>query len=199
MTRIKDPAIFDSIPGQRVLKLIKALIIIGFSLLVFLIFSPVFFSAMYANKIGRAMDHLKKIGAASLGYTEDHKQCFPHADSWTDEIGKYLKDKESLRDPYGPGDNFGYAMNSDLSGKSYESIQNPAGTIMFYETKRPGKNLSQPSSQIPNDTMRDDSTNVVFVNGHTGFLTGPRLQEAANHPDTFDPHNFSKNQVPHKS
>lgn len=108
-------------------------------------------------------------------YAKDHDGKLPNAETWQDDVAKYLSkvtttangDGRKMLDIPGPNDNFcdrvhstGLAFNLDLSGKPIDSIQNANGTILLFEVNGIGRNKAvkyvEPDPKLsPNMGVKD--------------------------------------------
>ncbi len=84
--------------------------------------------------------NLKQFSAALFRYAEKHKNHLPDAEHWREAVRPYLKPDESLVCPDTKiGD--GYAMEQRLSKIDLNTLENPAETILIYETDAPDQKL----------------------------------------------------------
>jgi hypothetical protein len=177
MRQFTKPILFNSVMGQRILRVIPWGCAFLFISIVVAIFAPVFLSARAAATTNTALRNLKKQAEALLAYSNDHNDRFPSAMNWMDEIAPYVSDQSIYHDPKRNEDEFGYAMNADLSGKDFASVFNPSLTILTYETKRQGRNLYASGLHICDDALVRNFVGVSFVDGHTTRLTLERLKQ----------------------
>jgi len=185
MTPFVKPPILNSGQRQRLWRIVSWVAVAVFVAIAAAIVFPVFASARVAAAHAQNRMNLKKLAVAMIRFSEKHGDKFPPASSWYEAISSYLPPAKELADPQQYSTDFGYAMNADLSEKTLDSIQNPGGTILIYETKRTGHNLSSPITKIPEDVFSNGSTGVVFCNGAAQNLSSDRLAKATHDPDTF--------------
>lgn len=105
---------------------------------------------------------------ATLAYAEAHKGMLPKAETWQDDITPYfvkIAEKQAGErkmlngfEPTGEwrcqnadGPVTGIAFNKDLAGKKLADIQDRESTILFFETPKVGKNLSEPYKRRSDD------------------------------------------------
>ena len=72
------------------------------------------------NRGGRRTDRASRENLQALykafdEYADDHDQTWPDATQWVDEIAPYLLDLDLLKCPALPDNEYGYAMNAELS------------------------------------------------------------------------------------
>ncbi|MDR3691734.1 MAG: hypothetical protein P4L46_20310 [Fimbriimonas sp.] len=132
--------------GQRILPITPYGCLFLFLWLVGAIFLPVFSSARSAAVLTAGLAHLKQLAAGCIQYASDHNDSFPLAANGMDSISPLVNDPEAFHDPRQNDDMVGYALNFDIAGKSSEELDSLGGTVLIYETKRPGRNLSAPRS-----------------------------------------------------
>lgn len=150
------------------------------------ILAPIFASAKWAARHTVNLSNLKAIGNACLVYAEDFGDRFPKTERWMDSIDPYSIKLDYYRSPMRTDGAYGYAMNSDLSAELLRDVEAPATTILFYETRRGGRNCSRPAIQIPADVplgREGASIGVAFSDGHAKYLTPSILAEAVLHPN----------------
>ena len=152
--------------------LILIIVFIGWNLF------HVFASARLASRYAKGVSSVKELAIAMSLYAEKNGDRFPPASNWSDAIEPYRKTHEPNVDPIQPSTDYGYAMNRELSGASINSLDHPSDTILLYETKRPGRNLSSPPAEIPTDAYSEDWTYVAFADTHAKRLSKRTLAEA---------------------
>ncbi|MCH8979103.1 MAG: hypothetical protein IH945_07660 [Armatimonadetes bacterium] len=114
---------------------------------------------------------------AVLAYALDHDGQFPNAETWQDDVRPYYErlyekrgemfNSEDMPDffnfdvaepgalltcnPSGPNET-GFAFNSELSGLNYDDVEDPAATILVWETKTPRFNaFGEPTGRSDDD------------------------------------------------
>jgi hypothetical protein len=187
MRQFTKPLLFNSVIGQRIRRLIPIMVLGLFLSFTVAVLAPIFMSARFAARQTSNMRNLKSLADGCLQYSTDFGDRLPRADRWMDSIDRYLQKGElTYRNPYRDDGDYGYAMNADLSAVVYDSVPNPLGTILVYESRGIGRNHSAPGAKIPEDAfIHADATGsyVVFVDGTTHFLDKKALCAAAVHPD----------------
>ncbi len=151
------------------------------------VIAPDVSSARVASRMTTNLSNVKTLYMACLNYADDHGDKLPPPEKWLDAITPYLPSTPEIADPYRSDGGFGYAINADVAGKSLSDIFNPSGTILIYETKRAGRNLSTAGAQIADDAAIHNIATVGFADGAARWLTSARLSDAASHPDDFRP------------
>jgi len=109
---------------------------------------------------------LEALAGAMESYLADHDNRYPSADRWVQELRPYVEDAELFKCPEDTSEaSSSYAMNSALSGKSADDVQDPEATVLFYETSHPGPNPSGGSDDIADPARHVDGNNFAFVEG----------------------------------
>lgn len=62
-------------------------------------------------------DNLRELYKAFNEYADDHDRTWPDATQWVDEIMPYVADADLLKCPALPDNDYGYAMNVEVSGQ----------------------------------------------------------------------------------
>lgn len=110
--------------------------------------------------------NLKKLSSALLSYAEEHKNHLPDAAHWREAIRPYLEPGENLGCPeVKSGD--GYAMEPRLSKMDLDTLENPAETILLYETDAPDQKPRPPLTQT-----RHGAPNIAFADGRVKYAYG---------------------------
>ncbi len=79
-----------------------------------------------------SVSQLKQLGLAARMYSNDHKDKFPNAQTWCEDLKQYLGNPQVYKAPNDPGPGqCSYAYNQSLSGLD-ESKINPQ-TVLFFE------------------------------------------------------------------
>jgi hypothetical protein len=89
-------------------------------------------------------DHLRAIGEAMEAYSIEWSGRLPPADRWCDALyPKYLKSNSSFACKRARGE-YGYAMNSKLSGAKLRGIENVDRVPLVFETTKARRNANDP-------------------------------------------------------
>jgi hypothetical protein len=79
------------------------------------------------------VNNLKQLGLAARMYANDNQEKFPKADTWSDELKKFVGNTKVYKAPNDPSPSpCSFAYNAKLSGLSETRI-NPQ-TVLFFET-----------------------------------------------------------------
>jgi prepilin-type processing-associated H-X9-DG protein len=122
--------------------------------------------------------NLKQIELGILQYAEDHDETYPDAANWIDEILPYLGNRDAVfHDPSAPaGENWSYALNSNLSGKPLAQFDAPADTVAVFESNADTKNASDTGESVPIPGRHMGGTDYAFADGHVKwFPDGTKL------------------------
>jgi hypothetical protein len=79
-----------------------------------------------------SVNNLKQLGLAARMYANDHKDKFPKAETWSDDLKEFVGNTKVYKAPNDPGPNpCSYAFNASLSGMDIAKV-NPQ-TVLFFE------------------------------------------------------------------
>jgi prepilin-type processing-associated H-X9-DG protein len=129
-----------------------------------------------AGDVGGCPDNLKKLYTAARLYADSWDDMLPPADVWMDRISEYVGDASALRCPSvakGTEKQYGYAMNSALSGKVISGLGKQATTPLFYDSSSLGRNASDPVSSLPKPGRHGGRNNAVYLDGHVAEVGAP--------------------------
>lgn len=121
--------------------------------------------AREASHRTQSINNLKQIALGTILYSTDYDDVLPSATSSgqaQELIMPYIKSRSTFQPPY--GDKTVYLFNVRLSGKTLTSIEEPAETPMWYE--------SRPNGDPPGRA-------VARTDGSVKRLTEPEFQELA--------------------
>ena len=96
-----------------------------------------------------SQSNLKKLSLAIIMYAQDNDQKLPDADKWVDEIMPYVKNEAVFRDPAAPDLKYGYAFNRALSGVPMTALEDPAMTVLLFESTTGKKNAADAGASVP--------------------------------------------------
>lgn len=113
-----------------------------------------------------SQSNLKQLSLGIIQYTQDHDENLPDADKWVDEIMPYVKNASVFRDPAAPGLKWGYAFNRTLSGVSLADLDEPATTVVLFESTDGKKNAADTGDSLPMPGRHDGGTNYALADGH---------------------------------
>lgn len=105
--------------------------------------------------------NLKMISLAIQMYADDNSGFFPPSEKWCDSINSYLGDDTNiiLRCPAIRDDICHYAINPNCEPDS------PDNTVLLFETKDGGWNLSGGPELSTNENHKEKVCNVLFNDG----------------------------------
>jgi len=122
------------------------------------------------NREIRALFDARMLGVAVTQYAQDHKDHFPDAGRWEQEVAPYFN--ASAGDIIHPAPPIGgtprrFSLNPALSGKTLAQIASPADIWMFYESVAQTPSASDDLDNWP-DPKRDGGQvyAVVYGDGH---------------------------------
>jgi len=123
-----------------------------------------------------SQSNLKQISLGIIQYVQDNDQKMPDADKWVDEVMPYIKSEAVFTDPSAPGLKWAYALNRALSGVSLADLEDPAGTVMLFESADGKKNASGTGGTVPKPGRHNGGTDYAFADGHVKWIGdgGPR-------------------------
>lgn len=129
----------------------------------------------------------QSVQRAILRYAGEHGGKLPNAAAWQDEVREDYRQSMLPKQQLGPFEQMqpdgqwgctngdapptGIAFNSDLSGKSLDSIKDRYNTVLVFETEHAGKNLHMKV------TVPDFTASPLLMGNHRGWyrigLDGP--------------------------
>ncbi|MEN6304084.1 MAG: hypothetical protein ABFD96_15240 [Armatimonadia bacterium] len=116
------------------------------------------------------LSNLKQICLGILMYAQDHDEVLPPADKWVDEIMPYLKNELVFKCPAAPDLQCAYAFNAALSKMPLGRINNPAETIVVFESNLGTRNAHGNPTDLPNPARHNDGNNFGYVDGNCKWL-----------------------------
>ncbi len=115
--------------------------------------------------------NLKLIGLGVIEYEQDHDEIAPDAAHWIDELMPYVKDKRVFHDPAAPaGQSYNYAYNRALSHQELAMMEDPAHTVIAFESTKGVKNAADTGQSVPHPGRYDGGTDYLFADGHVKWL-----------------------------
>lgn len=112
-----------------------------------------------------------QIALGIIQYVQDHNEMMPDAGRWVDEIMPYVKSEAVFHDPKAPdGQQWSYAFNKALSGRSLAQISDPAATVMIFESTLGTKNATDTGQSVPHPGWHQNGTDYGFADGHAKWL-----------------------------
>jgi prepilin-type processing-associated H-X9-DG protein len=113
-----------------------------------------------------SQSNLKQIALGIIMYTQDHNEKMPDADKWVSEIMPYVRNEAVFRDPAAPGLKWGYAFNRTLSGVSLADLDEPAQTVLLFESTDGKKNAADAGASVPTPGRHNGGTDYALADGH---------------------------------
>jgi len=113
-----------------------------------------------------SQSNLKQLSLGIIQYTQDHDEKMPDADKWVSEIMPYVKSEAVFRDPAAPGLKWGYAFNRTLSGVSLADLDEPAQTVLLFESTDGKKNAADAGASLPSPGRHNGGTDYALADGH---------------------------------
>ena len=117
-----------------------------------------------------SQSNLKKLSLAIIMYAQDNAQRLPDADKWVDEITPYLKSAAVFHDPSAPDLRYGYAFNLALSRVNLSTLEDPAVTVLLFESADGRKNASGTGGTVPKPGRQNGGTDYAFADGHVKWI-----------------------------
>jgi prepilin-type processing-associated H-X9-DG protein len=109
-------------------------------------------------------------------YAQDHDEHYPKANAWEEALQPYLKDASVLHCPDDPKPGTSYAMNMKLSGVSMARVEDPANTVLFYESTSQGKNGHGVGEDVA--WWHSGQTAVAYADAHVKLVSeAPTIQD----------------------
>lgn len=162
---------------------IGVVLLIVFGLAAYLLI-PLFVNGRGASLREYCMGNEHEDAVALKMYALDWDSRLPQSATWMNMAAVYLsagahgtaQNPDSLHCPAAQlsyrtarKDVYGYAFNSNRSGKTTQSILNPEQTFMMYDSTNVHRNATDPGTSI--DFHRHlDGANIAFVDGHSHWV-----------------------------
>jgi hypothetical protein len=125
---------------------------------------PAFNQARQAARTNVCETRLEQVATATMIYAIDHDDRLPLADNWMDAIDPYIESQAALTCPGGPG-RYGYAFNREFSGANLETIPQPEGAILIFDSVMAARNAASGIDTMPNPPRHNGVNYAVFANG----------------------------------
>jgi prepilin-type processing-associated H-X9-DG protein len=134
---------------------------------------PVFAQAREKARTMSCLANVKQLSAAMVMYSQDYDGRFPRATVWMDAIRPRITKETVYHCPSvrgsGPS-SFGYAFNSNLTGKKAAAIPNPAAARMLYDSSNLARNASDPVTSLANPPRHGSGNILGYADGHAQWL-----------------------------
>jgi uncharacterized protein (DUF983 family) len=140
-------------------------------LILMAILFPVFNQARGKARQASCLAFIRQVDMAVLRFADDHQGKLPDADHWADEIMPYVPNKHVFHcpDQLNKEALSGYAFNRALSGKNIADLDNPADTVLVFESDQ-GWNASGDISALPAQPRHNRGDNYGFGDGHAKWV-----------------------------
>jgi len=156
---------------------------IGLSLVGFLVFPiamavlfPVFARAREAARKATCVADVNGLTLGALAYARDHNDRLPPADTWSDDILPYVKDRRVFVCPNARGASSAYAYNRAVAGLALNEIADPQRTVLIYESNLGWNGAGGPETMAPRHvTARGRACVVGFVDGQVIAISSEQL------------------------
>jgi len=114
--------------------------------------------------------NLKRLCLAFIMWAVDHNGALPAAEKWSGDLKFYLGSPGILKCPAAPELECGYAYNTQVAGKKLDDIENPAATILMFESTTGKLNAADALKSIPKPGRHNGGNNFGFADGHVIWL-----------------------------
>lgn len=138
------------------------------------ILGPMFGQAREKALQTACASNLKQLGLAAMMYIHDHDETLPDV-TWAEDLFPYTKNRQIYTCPKRPDLPVGYAINAAVVGVAMADIENPAQTVLFFETSIEDENPVGTSEDIPPEGVHNGGINVGFVDSHVKWM---RVEDA---------------------
>lgn len=122
------------------------------------------------------MSNLKQIALAVMMYAQDNNETLPPED-WVPALRPYLMNDRIFACPTRPHQPVGYAFNKSLLRTPLHKIQNPAETIMLFESKLADDSPVGSAEDVPVEGVHEGGICVAFADGHVEWLNVNEARE----------------------
>lgn len=137
---------------------------------------PVFHTARLNAVKSSCQSNLKQLGLAAMQYIQDWDEKMPDCASWQDAILPYVRNPILFKCPGAPNLEFGYAMNSALSGFYLTLLQDPSRTPLFFDSSLGVANAAGGLEALCEPPRHLGRNNIVFADGH---VTAVKAEDVA--------------------
>ena len=120
-------------------------------------------------------NNLRQLMGAVTQYATDHDGQLPHAERWVDDLEPYVLDRSAFRCPARPELEYGYAMNSDLSGKALgNDWEARRGMVVLFEWPGGERNARASAGEASRlKSLRADGTIAMATADTRTFVLRP--------------------------
>ena len=123
------------------------------------------------------MNNVKQLNLGLMMYAADNKNLLPDGSRWCDALKVYVPNPAAFVCQQGkPGQRSHYALNARLVGHETQQIQNPAQTVLVFETDG-GWNVAGDRGLLPSSPRHNGAYVIGFADGHVEMVRPPRLTQ----------------------
>lgn len=127
---------------------------------------PVFHTARLNAVKSSCQSNLKQLGLALMQYVQDYNEKMPNCAEWQEAILPYVRNPILFKCPGAPDLEFGYAMNSALSGAFLTLLDDPSRVPVFFDSALNRANAAGGLEDICDPPRHLGRNNIVFADGH---------------------------------
>jgi len=127
---------------------------------------PVFARAREAAKTQICLANEHQLALAAISYANQHDGMLPPADKWSDAIVRYVKSRDAFVCPNARDRNCGYGFNKALGSRKLQSVRDPAGTVLIFESNLGWNGSGGRESPVP-QPRHMQADNFAFADGHS--------------------------------
>jgi len=122
--------------------------------------------------IDQSLTRVRSLAIGSILYSSDYDDVLPRG-NWVDATTRYVKRTEYYRTPifdFQPNQ-YGYAYNVVVVGGSITVIENPAATLMYFDSNKNERNAVDVATNRPTPGRYNGENAVGYIDGHAGRLS----------------------------
>lgn len=126
----------------------------------------------------QCMNNIKQLNLGLMMYASDNKDSFPIGMTWCDTLTPYLgnSSKPFICPAGAPNQRSHYAFNARLIGVSLKDVQQPALTVLVFETDG-GWNVSGGRELLPATGRHNGAFVFGFADGHAEVVKPEHMQK----------------------
>jgi hypothetical protein len=122
-----------------------------------------------AQQYALSQTRLKQTALGILIYSNDYDDFAPIKNTWMDALLPYVKNDTLFHSPAIQAvtpNLYGYALSSTVAGQNLGAIQNPATTIMTFDSTDLTRNATDPTSTLPVPPRYGTNNTISYADGH---------------------------------
>lgn len=127
---------------------------------------PLFHTARLNAIRSACQSNLKQLGLAALQCAQDSEEKLPDCAQWQNALLPYIRNPVLFKCAAAPDLEFGYAMNSALSGFYLTLLEDPSRTPLFFDSSLGHGNAAGGVEALCNPPRHLGRNNIVFADGH---------------------------------